>query len=228
MADRPSVPTRSLPPGSVGRAGPWTRGLVEERRDAHPDRDARPRHPLCERRRRQADRAETLQPPFPLRLDHLALRGAPDAVALTVGEASLTYAEFEDAVGRNAAELLAQRIALALLCLVAAKLAGLSVPMVLKHLVDGLNLPATKESMVLVLPSGSRVRAVWAEVHLARQTSAGTASAIDACLHLVRGRLGAAAANRRPRRPGGLVPAQLLVDGQALGEGEGYLSIVPP
>ncbi|MFP5439999.1 MAG: ABCB family ABC transporter ATP-binding protein/permease [Gammaproteobacteria bacterium] len=44
------------------------------------------------------------------------------------------------------------RIALALLCLVAAKLAGLSVPMVLKHLVDGLNLPATKESMVLVLP----------------------------------------------------------------------------
>ncbi len=24
MPDRPSVPTRSLPPGSVGRAGPWT------------------------------------------------------------------------------------------------------------------------------------------------------------------------------------------------------------
>ncbi len=44
------------------------------------------------------------------------------------------------------------RIALALLCLVAAKLAGLSVPMVLKHLVDGLNLPATGQSLLLVLP----------------------------------------------------------------------------
>jgi len=30
MADRPSVPARSLPPGSVGRAGPWT---VVHRRD---------------------------------------------------------------------------------------------------------------------------------------------------------------------------------------------------
>ena len=30
MADRPSVPTRSLPAGSVGRAGPWT---VAHRRD---------------------------------------------------------------------------------------------------------------------------------------------------------------------------------------------------
>jgi acyl-CoA ligase (AMP-forming) (exosortase A-associated) len=45
----------------------------------------------------------TLQP-----LDHLALRGSRDAVALTVGEAGLTHAELDDAVGRNAAELLAQ------------------------------------------------------------------------------------------------------------------------
>ena len=46
------------------------------------------------------------------------------------------------------------RIALALLCLVAAKLAGLSVPLVLKHLVDGLNLPKNPESLALVLPVG--------------------------------------------------------------------------
>ncbi len=46
--------------------------------------------------------------PTPYPLDHLALRGASEAVALTVGEASLTYAELDDAVGRNAAHLLAQ------------------------------------------------------------------------------------------------------------------------
>ncbi|MFZ5756485.1 MAG: ABCB family ABC transporter ATP-binding protein/permease [Pseudomonadota bacterium] len=44
------------------------------------------------------------------------------------------------------------RISLALLCLIAAKLAGLSVPLVLKHLVDGLNLD--KQSLLLVLPVG--------------------------------------------------------------------------
>ena len=50
-------------------------------------------------------RGRALDPtPFPL--DHLALRGAPDAPALSVGEATLTYAELDDAVGRNAAELL--------------------------------------------------------------------------------------------------------------------------
>jgi len=41
-------------------------------------------------------------------LDHLALRGDAEAVALVVGEAGLTYAELDDAVGRNAAQLLAQ------------------------------------------------------------------------------------------------------------------------
>ena len=46
--------------------------------------------------------------PMPYPLDHLPLRGQRDAVALTVGEASLTYAELDDAIGRNAAELLAQ------------------------------------------------------------------------------------------------------------------------
>ena len=46
--------------------------------------------------------------PTPHPLDHLTLRGARDAVALTVGEVSLTYAELDDAIGRNAAELLAQ------------------------------------------------------------------------------------------------------------------------
>jgi acyl-CoA ligase (AMP-forming) (exosortase A-associated) len=46
--------------------------------------------------------------PTPHPLDHLTLRGARDAVALTVGEASLTYAELDDAVGRNAAELRAR------------------------------------------------------------------------------------------------------------------------
>ena len=46
------------------------------------------------------------------------------------------------------------RIALALACLVFAKLAGLSVPIVLKNLVDGLNLPTDGASLMLVLPVG--------------------------------------------------------------------------
>ena len=46
--------------------------------------------------------------PTPYPLDHLVARGSPDSVALTVGDASLTYSELDDAVGRNAAELLAQ------------------------------------------------------------------------------------------------------------------------
>jgi acyl-CoA ligase (AMP-forming) (exosortase A-associated) len=41
----------------------------------------------------------------------LPLRGAPDAPALTVGEVMLTYAELDDAVGRNAAELLRHGLA---------------------------------------------------------------------------------------------------------------------
>ena len=44
--------------------------------------------------------------PTPYPLDHLALRGARDAPALTVGDVTLRYAELEDAVGRNAAQLL--------------------------------------------------------------------------------------------------------------------------
>ncbi len=46
------------------------------------------------------------------------------------------------------------RIALALACLMAAKLAGLTVPMILKSLVDGLNLPSDAASLMLVLPVG--------------------------------------------------------------------------
>ncbi|MFN7782083.1 MAG: ABCB family ABC transporter ATP-binding protein/permease [Lysobacterales bacterium] len=46
------------------------------------------------------------------------------------------------------------RIALALACLMAAKLAGLTVPMILKNLVDGLNLPSDAASLMLVLPVG--------------------------------------------------------------------------
>ena len=49
--------------------------------------------------------------PTPYPLDHLALRGDPDAVALVVGDAALTFAELDDAVGRNAAHLLAQGLA---------------------------------------------------------------------------------------------------------------------
>jgi acyl-CoA ligase (AMP-forming) (exosortase A-associated) len=48
----------------------------------------------------------TIPDPTPYPLDHLALRGAQDATALIVGDASLTYAELDDAVGRNAAYLL--------------------------------------------------------------------------------------------------------------------------
>ena len=49
--------------------------------------------------------------PTPFPLDHLALRGAPDAPALTVGDVTLSYAELDDAVGRNAAALLAHGLA---------------------------------------------------------------------------------------------------------------------
>ena len=49
--------------------------------------------------------------PTPYPLDHLATRGKPDATALVVGEVGLTYAELDDAVGRNAAHLLAQGLA---------------------------------------------------------------------------------------------------------------------
>jgi amino acid adenylation domain-containing protein len=49
--------------------------------------------------------------PTPYPLDHLALRGANDAIALVVGEVALTYAELDDAVGRNAAHLLAHGLA---------------------------------------------------------------------------------------------------------------------
>ena len=50
----------------------------------------------------------SLPDPTPYPLDHLALRGAPAAPALTVGDVTITFAELDDAVGRNAAELLAQ------------------------------------------------------------------------------------------------------------------------
>ncbi|MDQ3479607.1 MAG: AMP-binding protein, partial [Pseudomonadota bacterium] len=53
----------------------------------------------------------TTPDPTPYPLDHLALRGASDAPALTVGDVTLNYAELDDAVGRNAAELLAQGLA---------------------------------------------------------------------------------------------------------------------
>lgn len=45
--------------------------------------------------------------PTPYPLDHLTLRGERNAPALTVGEVTLSYAELDDAVGRNAAALLA-------------------------------------------------------------------------------------------------------------------------
>ena len=53
----------------------------------------------------------TAPDPTPHPLDHLALRGAPDAPALTVGDVTLSYAELDDAVGRNAAALLAHGLA---------------------------------------------------------------------------------------------------------------------
>ena len=49
--------------------------------------------------------------PTPFPLDHLSQRGAPDAPALTVGEVTLSFAELDDAVGRNAAVLLRQGLA---------------------------------------------------------------------------------------------------------------------
>jgi acyl-CoA ligase (AMP-forming) (exosortase A-associated) len=45
--------------------------------------------------------------PIPYPLDHLARRGVPAAPALTVSNVTITFAELDDAVGRNAAELLA-------------------------------------------------------------------------------------------------------------------------
>lgn len=45
--------------------------------------------------------------PTPLPLDHLTLRGEPDAPALTVGAETLSYAALEEAIGRTADGLLA-------------------------------------------------------------------------------------------------------------------------
>ena len=44
--------------------------------------------------------------PNPHPLDHLTLRGAPDAAALVVGDEQLSYAQLDEAVGRTAAALL--------------------------------------------------------------------------------------------------------------------------
>jgi len=49
--------------------------------------------------------------PNPYPLDHLALRGAPDADALVVGEQRLPYRQLDAAVGRTAAALLAHGLA---------------------------------------------------------------------------------------------------------------------
>jgi nitrite reductase/ring-hydroxylating ferredoxin subunit len=46
MAKRPSVPTASLPPGSVGRAGPWT--VVRKRDGAATAVSSRCRHQLAD------------------------------------------------------------------------------------------------------------------------------------------------------------------------------------
>ena len=46
MADRPSVPSASLPPGSVGRAGPWT--VVRTRDGAARAVSSRCRHQLAD------------------------------------------------------------------------------------------------------------------------------------------------------------------------------------
>ena len=46
--------------------------------------------------------------PAPKPLDHLALRGEPDAIALAVGAVSLTYADLDTEVGRTAAFLLGE------------------------------------------------------------------------------------------------------------------------
>ena len=45
--------------------------------------------------------------PTPYPLDHLALRGAPDDLALIAGEERLSYSELDEAVGRTASALLA-------------------------------------------------------------------------------------------------------------------------
>ncbi len=46
MADRPSTPSRSLPPGSVGRAGPWT--MVHKRDGEVRAVSSRCRHQLAD------------------------------------------------------------------------------------------------------------------------------------------------------------------------------------
>jgi len=62
-----------------------------------------------ERRRFKSARVSPDPTPYPL--DHLALRGAADALALVVGEERLSFAELDARVGRLAASLLAQGLA---------------------------------------------------------------------------------------------------------------------
>ena len=62
MADRPSVPTRSLPPGSVGRAGPWT--MVHKRDGEVRAVSSRCRHQLADLSEGSLDRDGCLVCPW--------------------------------------------------------------------------------------------------------------------------------------------------------------------
>ena len=62
MADRPSVPTTSLPPGSVGRAGPWT--VVRKRDDEVRAVSSRCRHQLADLSKGTLDQSGCLVCPW--------------------------------------------------------------------------------------------------------------------------------------------------------------------
>jgi nitrite reductase/ring-hydroxylating ferredoxin subunit len=62
MTDRPSVPTSSLPPGSVGRAGPWT--VVRKRDGDVRAVSSRCRHQLADLSGGSVDRSGCLVCPW--------------------------------------------------------------------------------------------------------------------------------------------------------------------
>ena len=62
MTDRPSVPTRSLPPGSVGRAGPWT--VVRKRDGEVRAVSSRCRHQLADLSKGTLDKSGCLVCPW--------------------------------------------------------------------------------------------------------------------------------------------------------------------
>ena len=87
MADRPSVPTSALPPGSVGRAGPWT--VVRKRDGEVRAVSSRCRHQLADLSKGSVDQSGCLVCPWHgarYDLDSGAMVEGPKGILFYVGK----------------------------------------------------------------------------------------------------------------------------------------------